>query len=66
MKVATNAVPTPESEVTVTAPATPTLRMYYVPFLGQRQEVRPERRGSQLIFRVPRIECGGVLRLNPA
>lgn len=61
-----NAVPTPESGMTVTVPVTPTMRMYYVPFLGQKQEVRPERRGSQLIFHVPTVERGGILWLNPA
>jgi hypothetical protein len=61
-----NAVPTPESGMTVTIPGAPAMRMYYVPFLGQKQEVRPERRGRQLIFRVPTIERGGILWLNPA
>src|SRR5579864_472192 len=45
-----NAVPTPESGMTVTVPAAPALRMYCVPFLGQRQEVPPEHRGTHLIF----------------
>ena len=61
-----NAVPMPESGMTVTVPAAPAMRMYYVPFLGQKQEVRPEHRGSQLIFHVPSIERGGILWLNPA
>jgi len=63
-----NAVPTSESgmTVTVTVPAAPALRMYYVPFLGQKQEVPPEHRGTHLIFRVPTIERGGILWLNPA
>jgi hypothetical protein len=42
------------------------MRMYYVPFLGQKQEVRAERRGGQFIFHVPSIERGGILWLNPA
>jgi len=42
------------------------LRMYYVPFLGQKQEVPPEHRGTHLVFRVPTIERGGILWLNPA
>ena len=62
----TNAVPTPESGMTVTVPATPAVRMYYVPFLGQKQDLRAQRRGSQLIFRVPSVERGGILWLNPA
>ena len=61
-----SAVPTPDSGMTVTVPAAPALRMYYVPFLGQKQEVPPEHRGSRLIFRVPTIERGGILWLNPA
>jgi hypothetical protein len=61
-----NAVPMPESGMTVTVPAAPAMRMYYVPFLGQKQEVRPEHNGSQLIFHVPSIERGGILWLNPA
>ncbi|HEY6939618.1 MAG TPA: hypothetical protein VI424_20825, partial [Terriglobales bacterium] len=61
-----NAVPAPESGMTVTVPAVPALRMYYAPFLGQKQEVPAEHRGTQLIFRVPTIERGGILWLNPA
>jgi hypothetical protein len=61
-----SAVPTPDSGMTVTVPAAPALRMYYVPFLGQKQEVPPEHRGTHLIFRVPTIERGGILWLNPA
>jgi len=61
-----SAVPTPESGMTVTVPAAPALRMYYLPFLGQKQEVPPEHRGTHLIFRVPTIERGGILWLNPA
>lgn len=59
-----NAVPAPETGTTVTVPAAPGTHMYYVPFLGQKQEVQGERQGSQIIFRIPTIERGGILSLS--
>lgn len=61
-----NAVPTPESHMTVALPATAARRTYYVPFLGDRQEVRGERHGGRMIFQVPTVNRGGVLWLAGA
>jgi hypothetical protein len=61
-----NAVPAPESDMTVTIPAAPGVHMYYVPFLGRKMEVRGEPSGNKLVFHVPPVERGGVLWLNPS
>jgi len=61
-----NAVPTPESGMTVTVPAAAGTRMYYLPFLGKKGEVPGERQGSHLIFRLPTVGRGGLLWLDRA
>jgi len=61
-----NAVPTPESGMTVTVPAAAGTRMYYLPFLGKKGEVPGERQGSHLIFRLPPVGRGGLLWLDRA
>lgn len=61
-----NAVPTPESDMTVSIPAVTGTHMYYLPFLGTKTEVRGERSGSKLVFYVPTVERGGVLWLDRA
>jgi hypothetical protein len=59
------ALPPPESGITVTAPAAPALRMYSVPF-WVRSRKGPQHGRSYLMFRVPAVERGGILWLNPA
>jgi len=61
-----NAVPTPESDMTVTLPAVTGMRMYYLPFLGKKGEVPGESQGGHLIFRVPPVGRGGLLWLDRA
>jgi glycosyl hydrolase family 10 len=61
-----NAVPAPESEITVTVPAAAPMRMYYVAFLGEKQEIQGKRESGRIIFHVPAVNRGGILWLAPA
>lgn len=61
-----NAVPTPESGMTVTVPMASGVRLYFLPFLGQQQEVQGEPHGNRLLFHAPTVGRGGVLWLNRA
>lgn len=61
-----NAVPAPESEIRVTVPATSPMRMYYLAFLGEKQEIQGKRESGRIIFHLPAVNRGGVLWLAPA
>jgi hypothetical protein len=40
------------------------MRLYFVPFLGQKTILTGESRGRQMMFRVSQIDRGGVLWLS--
>ena len=59
-----NAVPEPAADVNVTLPAAPGTRVYYLPFLGEKQELQAQRQGCQLTFTIPTVNRGGVVWLD--
>jgi hypothetical protein len=42
------------------------MRMYYVAFLGEKQEIQGKRESGRIIFHVPAVNRGGILWLAPA
>lgn len=59
-----NAIPEPETGMTVTVASRQPMQMYYVPFLGEKQELQGERRDDEFVFHLPRIDRGGDVRLE--
>jgi hypothetical protein len=56
-----NAVQTPERGVRVSVPAAEAVRGWFLPFLGEAQELRGEGHGDQLVFVLPDIQKGAVV-----
>ncbi|HLK33232.1 MAG TPA: hypothetical protein VKT29_09095 [Terriglobales bacterium] len=50
--------------MTVTVASRQPMQMYYVPFLGEKQELQGERRDDEFVFHLPRIDRGGDVRLE--
>jgi hypothetical protein len=55
-----NAVQTPERGVRVSVPAAEAGRGWFLPFLGEAQEILGQRRGDQAVFVLPDIQKGAV------
>jgi hypothetical protein len=58
-----NAIPTPQ-EATLQVPAGREVRVYYLPFLGSVMELRAEKAGERLLFRVPHVQRGAVIWID--
>ena len=60
LRAGKNAIPIPETKMTVTISAAKKI-LYYLPFMGLTQKVGSERQGRRTVFHLPPIERGGVL-----
>jgi hypothetical protein len=54
-----NPVQTPETGVTITVPSGTTAS--FLPFLGEVQKLKGERRGEKTVFSLPPIQRGAVV-----
>ena len=59
-----NAVQIPETGVTVSIPADKGGKGYFLPFLGETQEVPAEKKNGRLIFTLPEIRRGAIFRVE--
>ena len=61
-----NPVQTPQSGVQVTIPATSANKAFFLPFLGEMQELKGVQTGGQMSFTLPTISKGAVFWYEPA
>jgi hypothetical protein len=60
-----NAVQTPEQGVRVTVPAASARTAWFLPFLGEAQEVEGRRQDDDLVFVLPDVQKGAVVWFEP-
>jgi hypothetical protein len=60
-----NAVQTAEQGIRVTVPAASAGTAWFLPFLGEAQEVEGQRHDGNLVFVLPDVQKGAVVRLEP-
>lgn len=58
------AVQIPETGVTIRFPAKSGTKIYYLPYLGKKVQLKGQQEGDQLVCELPAIEKGGVVWLE--
>jgi hypothetical protein len=56
-----NAVQTPQRGIRVSLGASPTGKAWFLPFLGEAQEIQSQREGANLVFTLPDVQKGAVV-----
>ena len=60
-----NAVQAPERGIRITVPAASASKAWFLPFLGEAQEVEGQREDANLVFILPDVQKGAVVWLEP-
>ena len=60
-----NAVQTPEKGIRVSLATAEDRRAWFLPFLGEAQEVEGQRHGANLVFVLPDVQKGAVVWFEP-
>ena len=60
-----NAVQTPEQGIRITVPAASAGKAWFLPFLGEAQEVEGQRQDANLVFVLPDVQKGAVVWFEP-